>query len=191
MSSLVEGGLTFTFPSDYEASKFDDWSFYRNQFQRLGSGLRVTCSKCDVELHCRECRTAKTSGVKAIDFLAVHKATTWLIELKDYRRNRRTKTSDLADEIALKVRDSLAVLVAAAMNANDLAEKQRARRAIDAPGIRVVLHLEQPLVHSKLFPCPIDRAKVQQRLKQLLKSVDAHPQVVDRANPGNIAWKVR
>ena len=32
------------------------------------------------------------------------------MEVKDYRANRRTKAIDLADEIALKVRDTLAGL---------------------------------------------------------------------------------
>ena len=44
-------------------------------------------------------------------------ATLWLLEIKDYRRSPRTKAIGLADEVALKVRDSLALLVAAAMSA--------------------------------------------------------------------------
>ena len=192
MPSLADGVLTFDFPADWQAAKLDEWSFYRNQFQRLGSGLRVTCPKCDVELRCLQCQSAMTSGIKAVDFLAVErKESTWLIEVKDYRKQRRTKTIDIADEIALKVRDSLAMLMAANSNANDPAEKKLARAAIGALGIRIVLHLEQPPSHSKLFPRAIDPAKVQQRLKQLLRSIDPHPRVLEMANPGTVGWTVR
>ena len=74
------------------------------------------------------------------------------MEVKDYRSTRRTKLVDLADEIALKVRDSLAILATASRNASDAEERDLARRALEMPHIRIVLHLEQPSNASKLFP---------------------------------------
>ncbi|MGE0375532.1 MAG: hypothetical protein AB7Q45_08975, partial [Planctomycetaceae bacterium] len=83
MPTIDEGKLRFTFPDDWEASKFDEWSFYQNQFQ----------SVC--------------GGAKAIDVLAIEpKECFWKIEAKDYRQHPRTKVLDLAEEIATKVRDS-------------------------------------------------------------------------------------
>ena len=33
MMEIEEGDLTFSFPDRCEAGKYDNWSFYRNQFQ--------------------------------------------------------------------------------------------------------------------------------------------------------------
>jgi hypothetical protein len=46
----------------------------------------------------------------------------------------------------------------------------------------VVLHLEQPLKHSRLFPQAIDPASVLQSLKHQLRAIDAHPRVVNKNN---------
>ncbi|HEV3445934.1 MAG TPA: hypothetical protein VG099_14940 [Gemmataceae bacterium] len=152
MPSITEGQLTFTFPNDWQASKFDQWSFNRNQFEQV------------------------CGGAKAVDVLAVEpKVCLWQIEVKDYRQHVRTKTVELAVEIAIKVRDSLAALVAARANANDEDEGQMAVAALRCQRLGVVLHLEQPAKHSKLFPRAIDPANVPQRLKQLIKAIDPHP----------------
>lgn len=167
MPSITERNLTFDFPAQWDATKFDEWSFYRNQFQ----------SVC--------------GGTKAIDVLAIqHPACMWAIEVKDYRQHRRLKTIDIADEVACKVRDSLAALVAIRVNSNDNAERDRAQSALDCNRIGIVLHLEQPAKHSKLFPRAIDPAKVEQRLKQLLRAICAHPKVTEIANPRNMDWTV-
>lgn len=77
MPELPVETLCFTFPSDWQASKYDDWSFYRHRFQRI------------------------RNEVKAIDILAIAPdRTTWFIEVKDYRRHQRTKPIDLASEVA-------------------------------------------------------------------------------------------
>ena len=167
MPTIEEGNLKFDFPENWFASKFDEWSFYLNQFQ----------SVC--------------GGAKGVDVVAVDPdACLWQIEAKDYRRHRRTKTIDIADEIAIKARDSLAGILAAQANANDADERQFARRAVRCPRIRIVLHLEQPTTHSKLFPRAIDPAKVKQRLKQLIKAIDPHPLVLEMSRMQGVAWSV-
>lgn len=167
MPSISEGALTFQFPNDWQATKFDDWSFYRKQFQ----------SVC--------------GGAKAIDLLAIAPdRCLWAIEIKDYRQHPRAKTLDLMDEVACKVRDSLAALVAARVNANNADEKAKSRDALACNRIRVVLHLEQSTKHSTLFPRAIDPAKVKQRLKQLLKAIDPHPKVVEIGRLEDVAWSV-
>lgn len=155
MKSLTEGQLQFDFRGD-DATKYDEWSFYRAQFEK-------SCN-----------------GNKAVDIIFVDDSVTWLIEVKDYRCHLRTKPSDLADEVALKVRDTLAGIVAAKLNANDAAEKQLARCALQKTRLRVVLHLEQPTNPSKLFRTVADPAKLQQKLKQKIKAIDPHPLVIDR-----------
>src|SRR5947209_1735423 len=127
-TALTEGALTFTFPGRWTASKLDEWSFLRKQLQPAAQRCRQPCGKCESELSCERCGTPKTVGVKAMDFLALPPdRTAWLIEVKDYRREPRTKAIDLADEVAAKARDSMMTLAAAAVNANDDGEKGQAR----------------------------------------------------------------
>jgi hypothetical protein len=167
MPTIVVGKLSFRFPPNWNVSQFDEWEFYRNQFQKV------------------------CGGAKAVDIVAIHpKVCLWAIEVKDYRTNRRTKTIDMADEVALKIRDSLAALVAAKVRANDMQEKRLAGLALRCPDLRVVLHLEQPAKQSKLFPRAIDPAAVCQRLKQLLKAIDPHPLVVEIVCLRGVAWSV-
>jgi Holliday junction resolvase-like predicted endonuclease len=108
-------------------SKYDKWTYYQKHFQKL------------------------LQGQKAIDIIAVEPKNQCirLIEVKDYRANRRLKPSDLINEVVQKVLDTLAGLWGAKINARILAEKQLAIAAAKSQQLRVVLHLEQPLKHSK------------------------------------------
>lgn len=167
MSILLEGRLQFTFGALCLAEKYDDWSFFRNQFQN-------TCG-----------------GAKAVDIVCLSRNTSWLIEIKDYRQHTRTKPQDIGDEVALKVRDTLAGLVAAKMNANESDEKNFAKKILQSKSIKVVLHLEQPEKHSKLFPRAIDPAAVKQSLKRQLRAIDAHPSIVNKNNlSASMDWTV-
>ena len=167
MSVLQEGKLACTFPSNWKVTKYDDWAFYRNRF--------VNCC----------------CGNKAVDFLAYNPRdrTLWLVELKDYRQFRRTKddTISLWEEISLKARDTLAGLFAAKVDTSH-SEQPYAAQALGTSKLRVVLHLEQPRTHSRLFPRDYDPASVQQKLKQTLKPIDAHPQVVELRTMDSVPW---
>jgi hypothetical protein len=168
MPSITEGNLTFAFSAGWEITKLDDWSFYRNQFQRV-------------------CK-----GTKAVDILALEPGPgcVWYIEIKDYRRHQRSKTVDVALETACKVRDSLALLAAASVNANDAVEKAIAGRALRARQIKVVLHLEQPAKPSRLFPREIDLANVQQRLRQVVRAIDPHASARELNRMSGCGWTV-
>lgn len=186
---ITEGALEFTFRDGWECSKVDDWSFYKRQFERYFDGVRLTCKKCDAKIKCSECGEAKTIGVKAIDLLAIDpESVVWLIEIKDYRRHRRIKAIDLADEVAVKVCDSLAMFVAASKNANDPIEKNAASAVCNSSTIRVVLHLEQVQKPSRLFPRAINPANIKQRLRRLIHFVDPHPTVVETNSMRNVPW---
>ncbi|WP_198156019.1 hypothetical protein [Herbaspirillum autotrophicum] len=155
-STLVEGNLTFTFPADSISSKYDDWSHYRNQAQKI------------------------CGSSKAVDIVFAEGNTAWLIEIKDFRQHARTKTIDLGDEVAIKVRDTLAGLVSAKCSAVDPDEKSCAKKLIHANKVRIVCHLEQPAKHSKLRPRAIEPAHLILKLRTLLKAIDPHPAVVDQ-----------
>lgn len=169
MPTVDEGRLRFNFPAGWEADKFDGWSFYRNRFQ----------SVC--------------GGSKAVDILAIEpdSACLWQIEVKDYRRHTRTKAVGLADEVVAKARDTLAALAAARVNANDDRERAMADRALRCGRLRIVLHLEQPARHSRLFPRAIDPAAVQLRLRQISKAIDPHPVVRETGRMEGCPWTVR
>ncbi len=167
MQNYYVDGLTFQFPDNWQVSKYDDWAFYRKQFAKMWT------------------------GIKSIDLLAVEpNKTAWLIEVKDYRVHRRTKPSDLSNEIAEKVYDTLAAMLPAKVNANDREEKRIASVITSCKQIRVVLHLEQPLNHSKLYPHIIDTADLKQKIRQLIKPIDPHPCVVDKNRLNGLQWIV-
>jgi hypothetical protein len=130
-------------------------------------------------------------GMKAVDFIILDGVgICWLLEVKDYRQHPRTKVIDLADEVAAKVRDTLAGLVSAKFRANDSDEQDFATTSLAAKSIRIVLHLEQPAKHSKLFPRAIKPADVLQRLKSLAKAIDPHPRIVEASSHDGLPWSV-
>jgi hypothetical protein len=167
MPIIVVDTLTFDFPAGWTASKYDDWSFYRNRFRRF------------------------LNAIKAVDVLAISPdKTLFLIEVKDYRRHRRSKTISLADELAKKVLDTLAAMLPSKINGDVVTEIAVSDQVLKAHGLRVILHLEQPIKHSKLFPRAIDPADVQMKIRQRLKPVDAHPLVVEMAQMRGLPWTV-
>ena len=143
MPDIKEGRLTFRFPASWQAMKYDETRFYQKHFQ-----------------HC--------AASKCVDIVAFNSDTNeplWLIEIKDYRAQRRTKTQDLCDELAQKVRDTLANLFMAQRKegadcyAFAVAAAQRMQ-------IRFVLHLEQPHKPSRLYPWVAERAQLHLKLRQ-------------------------
>lgn len=154
--TLSEGSLSFEFESVEFAEKYDDWRHYRGVFN----------SACE--------------SSKAVDFIVSKENTLWLIEVKDYRRHKRTKPSCLADEVMLKVRDTMAGLVSAAFLGVDDDEKRASRTALKKRRLKVVLHLEQPSKQSRLFPVSVRPTDISMKLKQKLRFADCHPIVVDQ-----------
>lgn len=163
-----EGRLEYVFSEQWMVTKYDNWPFYQKQF------AKSCCTN------------------KAVDFLAYNRndKTLWLIELKDYRQYSRTKEISLWEEVALKVKDTLAGIVAAKMNtAHD--NFSEATLALRAERLRVVLHLEQPSRHSKPFPRYYDRSNIQEKMKQILKPIDPHPKVIELNDMEYVPWDAR
>lgn len=165
MTTLTEGDLAFVFPDGCVATRYDTWAFYRNQFQRVADS-------------------------KAIDFVCVDAKWTWLIEVKDYRRHLRTKSQELQDEVAAKVRDTLAGLAAAAANPAGAVERQVAWRALAKRRWRVILHLRQGRGTTRLKPKVFDPATLRDKLRRVLKAVDPHALVVE-GDACVVPWAVR
>lgn len=160
---FVEGKIRFDFPDEWKVCRPEKSAFYTRHFQ----------SFC--------------GGSKEIDFLLLEpdSPTLWLLEVKDYTSTSRKKSLDLLDEIAIKARDVLALLLAGA--ANDPLPNRGVGAFMIEGGlpvkIRVVLHLEQPTKPSKLFPGAKITVDFTQKLRRKVRCIDPHPVVVSTASP--------
>lgn len=115
--------------------------------------------------------------------------TLWLIELKDYRQHRRSKPSSLFDEVASKVRATLAGLATARVRANDTDEKRLAQQALGCSQIRIALQVAQADPPSRLFPQVIDPQDAVLALKRAVCAVDAHPVcAVGNMSQADLPW---
>lgn len=161
-------GQRLTVPADWWVWKYDDSSFHRNQFQGFAGGS------------------------KAMDAVALAgDGTLWLIELKDYRRHRRTKPGSVFAEVTAKVRATLAGLAAARVRANDQHERLQAQQAMSCSQIRVALQLAQNTRPSRLFPQVVDPQDAQLVLKRELRAVDPHAVcVVGSLNDRRLPWTI-
>lgn len=168
MPSLTEGHLAFHFDANWRAARYDAWKFYQDHW-------KDSCG-----------------GNRGVDILALDPVRClWLVEVKDYRQHFRTKTEDLASEMARKARDTLAGLIIARHRAAEPEERELAAAALGFKTLRIVLHLEQPATHSRLFPRAIDPAKIEQKLKSLVKLIDPHPRVVELNRLERCSWQVQ
>lgn len=142
-------GRKFSFPAGWQVLKYDDSSFHRNQFQSFAGGSQ------------------------AVDAVALSPAgECWLIEVKDYRKSRRSKPGTVFSEVAGKVRATLAGMATARIRANDADEQQFCCDALHASALRVALHLDQPDHSSRLFRRVIDPRTAVTQLRRELRAVD-------------------
>jgi hypothetical protein len=163
MSELEVDGFKFKFPEGWQCDKYDEWSFYRNQFIK------------------------QFNGIKAVDVLAVSlDKTAYLIEVKDYSHPDTEKPSELPKAVAEKVIHTLAALLPAKINATEDKERNLATAILECKSVKVVLHIEQPRKHRAI----VDLADIKQKLKQLLRAVDAHPKITSIENMQSLNWSV-
>lgn len=156
-------GLEFSFPAGWTASKYDEWSFYRNQFSKQQNGL------------------------KAVDLLALSPThTAYLVEVKDYRHPETEKPSELHDAITNKVIHTLAALLPAKLLANDAEEQALAASLLSAEKLQVVAHIEQPGGKHQI----VDLADLKQKLKKSLRAIDPHVKIASREKPRHLPWVV-
>jgi hypothetical protein len=152
VTSADVDGVRLTVPAGWWIWKYDDSTFHRNQFQSFAGGS------------------------KAMDAVSLAQdRTLWLIEVKDYRRNRRSKPGSVFAEVAKKARATLAGLAVARVKANDAGEKNLADEAMQCINIRIALQLAQPTKPSRVFPQVVDPQEASLQLRRELRPIDAHP----------------
>lgn len=164
---VQEGELTFAFPDNWTVLKYDELSYVRKHLGKFGAGS------------------------KAVDFVALdpHQGCLWVIEVKDYRDWRRSKTIGLVDEVSKKVRDSLAGLVVLMHRGGADYPAEAEKLLCEAQCLRIVLHIERPAVRSRLRPDLPDVKALHDALRRELKFIDNQARVTSR-EVGNVPWSV-
>jgi hypothetical protein len=109
VTTFAEGALVFEFGHGWIVEKYDDHPAYRQGIERLRGRAQIDV---DGRAHALEL------GTKAIDFVGLWESEVHFIEVKDFRGHRienkqRIRNGDLAVEVALKVRDTIAGIVGA------------------------------------------------------------------------------
>jgi hypothetical protein len=176
VTEIVEGSLLFTFANEWRAEKYDEPGGF-------------------VDRHCH------IEGTKRIDIMALGPDRMLLIEVKDFRNhaiqnrermNLRSPTS-LHIEVAQKVRDSFAFLIAAHRQGDDSLRPFYAyafgdrRRAID-----VILFLEEDEGRARSVRGSRSRTTLRQGIQTLLRPFGVRCNILRRSSmPENSSWTVR
>ena len=105
-SVFVEDKIRFEFdPGLWTVEKWDDSRLFCNGIQKLNG-------KLSDPNHPSDPNKERPQGTKAVDFIGVHADALYLFEVKDFRgyqaANAYRQETELALEIGLKVRDTLA-----------------------------------------------------------------------------------
>ena len=206
MTIIKEKRLTFTFPEDYRATKYDNWEHY--EIFQNSCNLRNKIDTNEKGKNGIDQSVDNDSGSSGVDIIALHESTLWLIEIKDYYQlefepNSQSideKLSDLPYLIARKIRDSLAGLVSAKFKAEKQEEKDFAHSALNCNEIKIVLHIEMPSSISKLSPSSLDIASLKVKFKTskftktfencYAKPIFTNIKHINNGQPCDIPWSV-
>ena len=176
MPELDVDGAVFRFPDDWEASKFDEWSYFRSVMSRIVDPLGRASHGCDV--------------------VALHDGDLWLIEAKDYSHPDAVPPSDLVAVVCEKVVDTLAGLHAGIRDPHP--ERGICERAVAAARLFVALRIDLPDAQpgrDKMRRGAAVRtmADYRQKLgKALRRVVNGKIHVVTgRERPAVVPWTVR
>ena len=149
MTTLAEGAVTFSFHDSWIVLHYDQLRYVKKLTNLGGSN-------------------------KAVDIAAFDPATgtLWLIEVKDYRTHPREKPQDIVNELAVKVRDSLAGLVILRVRAGGGYQDRIHTILSGVSLVRIVLHVEQRALPSRLHPYVLNPKTINDLMRRALKRVD-------------------
>lgn len=158
MTRIEEGNLVFEFGDKWRVLKFDEHPDYENI-----SGV--------------------VNGTKGVDFVGIfNDQTLYFIEVKDFRGDRirnkdRISKGELVIEIAQKVRDSIACIIASSRTSNKADNLLPYAKFLcnQKKDIRVILWLEQYLprniYNKQIIIKSVNRNTLKQKLKWLTSKV--------------------
>ena len=147
MPYLDEGNLRFIFSDDAQAEKYDAWEYYKN-------------GMCKIE------------STKGVDFVIISPNNHLiLIEVKDYRQQSRDKPGDLLDEFCIKIRDTLAGLRSAHLQATEIRERDFARNALNINRIEAILYIASTGNMHRLFPRKRESKDIGDQVRKKLKRI--------------------
>lgn len=168
MVTLHVEELVFEFTEGWLAEKCDDWTFYRDKFERMGN------------------------NIKCLDILAISpQKVAYLIEAKDYRRHKREKPSDLIDEMCMKLVGTLAMLLPGKLNSTVVSEKALCSAILNATEMHIVLHMELPPPSRRLDPVNGDSARIKMKMRERFKAICPYPKVANMDKMVGLGWTVR
>lgn len=146
-----EGSLQFSFDDQWNVIKYDKESDYREKIQKI----------------------AKT---EAVDFLGIRESELYFLEVKgfrDYRieTQRRLTSGELVLEVAQKVRDTIAGVIAANRTSSEPQKWHSFTQHLSNPSrpIRVVLWLEYDLPAYQKARSKVEASVHSQQLKKAVK----------------------
>jgi hypothetical protein len=154
MVQLTEGKLVFSFNTASIASKYDEWTTHK----KLAG-----------------------NGIKAVDFVVKNDDNCYLIEVKDYLENKRSKPSELHEEIFHKVIGTLAGIASVSKNQvnststprdSSQSEQEISKQLLQTNKFIVVLHIEG----SNKF-IGDDIANILMKMKKILKFIGTTPKI--------------
>lgn len=177
MPTVAEGTpptrLVFTFPEDWQISKFDATSFYRDRVQWL-------------------------EGMKAVDILAAHDGLLQLIEIKDFRGHSRQtlprqQNGHLLTDVAKKFVDTFAALVGARrLGLEEFAPFYTLLCSDKHAKVEVILFLERDLSEKALRHYKLTLADLTLKLRHLMSAYNVRCRVLDRRHlPASTPWRVK
>ena len=176
MPELDVDGAVFCFPDGWEASKFDEWTYFRFVMSRIVDPLGRAPHGCAV--------------------VALHDGDLWLIEAKDYSHPNAAPPPDLVAVVCEKVVDTLAGLHAGTRDPHP--ERGICERAVAATRLFVALRTDLSGVQpgrDKMRRGAAVRtmADYRQKLRRALRRVvngKIHV-VTGRERPAVVPWTVR
>ena len=83
MQTIIEDKLKFTFRDGWTVSKFDEWSFYKGQFSRVGDA-QILCKNCGGVCRCSSCGTKRVAGMRWNRYPR-DQSGVWLLAHRDQR----------------------------------------------------------------------------------------------------------
>ncbi len=160
-----ESGLCFEFDDDLKVIKYDEVAgLYRDKVLRCFDGL------------------------KAVDFICKKQSEMWLLEVKNFSENERTKRIPLADEFIEKVRDTITG-IATMCYATQGEERKTYQALIGVDQVHLVLHCDFNK-HLNLKEIVTRQRNLQEQLRKKLRILDCHLKVTSIENPVNkLPWR--